>query len=112
MCDSVARPMVRNSTQFNGQYGCGLCLHPVKIIEKRKGVVNIYPLLNDDNAYGEGLRTHNEMIMHALNKQKGIKDRAAICDIPGFNIIDNLPPDSIHCIYLKVCRQFTNLWFD
>ncbi|CAD6235363.1 GSCOCG00012417001-RA-CDS, partial [Cotesia congregata] len=28
VCDSLARPILRCSTQFNGEYGCGLCLHP------------------------------------------------------------------------------------
>ncbi len=28
MCDSVAKPILQNMTQFNGHYGCSLCLHP------------------------------------------------------------------------------------
>lgn len=28
--DTVARPLVRNTTQFNGEYGCDFCLHPGK----------------------------------------------------------------------------------
>lgn len=26
--DSIARPLLRNCSQFNGTYGCGLCYHP------------------------------------------------------------------------------------
>ncbi|KAH0563546.1 hypothetical protein KQX54_001227 [Cotesia glomerata] len=47
ICDSVARPMVKCSTQFNGKYGCGLCLNEGKSIEKRKGHVRIYKIIND-----------------------------------------------------------------
>ena len=30
--DTIARPIVRNSTQFNGEFGCDWCLHPGKNI--------------------------------------------------------------------------------
>ncbi len=29
--DTVARPIIRNTTQFNGKFGCDFCLHPGKI---------------------------------------------------------------------------------
>jgi hypothetical protein len=28
--DTIARSIVRNSTQFNGEFGCACCLHPGK----------------------------------------------------------------------------------
>lgn len=28
VCDAVARPLLQTFKQFNGQYGCGTCLHP------------------------------------------------------------------------------------
>lgn len=28
--DTVARPLMRNTTQFNGEYGCDFCFHPGK----------------------------------------------------------------------------------
>ncbi|KAF3851943.1 hypothetical protein F7725_005298 [Dissostichus mawsoni] len=43
MCDSVARPILQNMTQFNGQYGCSLCLHPGEQVQKGKGTVKAYP---------------------------------------------------------------------
>jgi len=30
--DTVARPLMRNTTQFNGEFGCDFCLHPDKTI--------------------------------------------------------------------------------
>ncbi|XP_059367669.1 uncharacterized protein LOC132106067 [Carassius carassius] len=32
-CDAVARPMLKDSTQFNGKYGCDWCLHPGERVE-------------------------------------------------------------------------------
>lgn len=29
--DTIARPVLRNTTQFNGKFGCDFCLHPGKL---------------------------------------------------------------------------------
>jgi hypothetical protein len=29
--DTIARPLLRNTTQFNGNFGCDFCLHPGRI---------------------------------------------------------------------------------
>lgn len=50
-------------------------------------------------------------MIHAKNFEKGIKGRGTICDVPEFDIINNLHPDSMHNVYLGVCRQLGNLWF-
>lgn len=33
--DSKARPAMLNTTQFNGYFGCGFCLHPGTLVEKQ-----------------------------------------------------------------------------
>ena len=71
--DSVAQPLLRNSHPFNGEYGCGLCLHPGETISQGKGLIRVYPLDSNGEPFGEGLRTHDETIQPARNKQKGIK---------------------------------------
>lgn len=42
--DTVARPKLQNSTQFNGRYGCSLCLHEGKVY----GTQVRYPCKNVD----------------------------------------------------------------
>jgi len=32
--DTVARPIMRCSRQYNGKYGCDFCLHPGKLVQK------------------------------------------------------------------------------
>ncbi|CAG5071643.1 Protein of unknown function, partial [Cotesia congregata] len=54
ICDAVARPLVRCSTQFNGEYGCGLCLHPGERVEKGRGYTRVYPIIQG-NPFGEDL---------------------------------------------------------
>lgn len=43
ICDSVARPILQNMTQFNGHYGCSLCFHPGEQVPKGNGTVRVYP---------------------------------------------------------------------
>ncbi|CAG5071785.1 Protein of unknown function, partial [Cotesia congregata] len=59
VCDSVARPLVQCTTQFNGNYGCGLCLHHGESIEKGRGFARVYPVINGE-FFGEGLRSHEQ----------------------------------------------------
>lgn len=40
-CDSCARPMFRNTTQFNGQYGCDWCLQKGEVIQRGDGFSRI-----------------------------------------------------------------------
>lgn len=40
--DSIARPAIQNQKQFNGNFGCSLCLHPGEISENTKNT-KIYP---------------------------------------------------------------------
>lgn len=43
ICDAVAREMVQNFKQFNGEFGCGLCYHNWEMVQKSK-VSQFYPL--------------------------------------------------------------------
>jgi hypothetical protein len=50
LCDTIGRPKVCNSTQFNGAYGCLHCLHPHKITYKDGKTLWCYnydPLIKD-----------------------------------------------------------------
>lgn len=111
VCDSVARPMVRCSTQFNGQYGCGLCLHPGEQVDKGRGTVRVYPII-DNNPFREGLRNHQDTMIHAKNKTKGMKEIPILREIPLLDVVYQLDADWMHCVLLQVCQQFANLIFD
>lgn len=112
ICDSVAKPTVSNSTQFNGEYGCGLCLHPgIQVIEG-KGTVRVYPIDQLGNPFAEGLRIHSETLIHVSHKEKGMKGRSALCDHPTFDIIDHSVPDWMHSVLLGISKQFAKLWIN
>lgn len=110
--DSIARPTLRNSHQFNGVYGCGLCYHPGFRLPFGRGHVRSY----STKTRSYPLRTHDETMNYARRAEqtgakhvKGIKGRAILSTIPGFNIITQLDPDSFHCI-VNVAKRFSWLW--
>ncbi len=39
--DAIARPLLRNCKQFNGEYGCDWCLYPGDIISKRQRISKV-----------------------------------------------------------------------
>jgi hypothetical protein len=45
--DRVARPIPWNCGQFNGSFGCNICLLEGIIVPKGKGNVRVYPEPND-----------------------------------------------------------------
>lgn len=82
--DSVARPKLQNSTQFNGKFGCSLCLHEGKIIH---GNQQRYPFKksqcrNHDDTRRLMIEAHNTGI--PIN---GIKGLSVFLSIPHFDII-------------------------
>jgi len=113
--DSVARPLMLHSNQFNGEQGCCGCLHPGEQVPKGRGSVRVYPHRE------VSLRTKEETIDYAeqalLRTQKpfhvkGIKGKTILSYIPEFDIIKGLVPEYLHCSILGTARQFAKLWFD
>lgn len=114
VCDTVARPMLQNATQFNGRFGCGYCLHPGQVVEKGRGHVRVYP--QGDVEFE--LRNMAQTISFMKDAEKkseavnGMKGLSILLMIPNFNIIESLIPDYMHCVLLGVVRQFMALWLD
>lgn len=111
--DSIARPPLRNCHQFNGKYGCGLCYHPGFRLPFGRGHVRSYS--TQDRSYP--LRTHEETMEYARQAQRtnkkhvmGVKGHAILSNIPGFDIVTQLDPDSFHCL-VNVAKRFAWLWF-
>ncbi|KAI7801395.1 hypothetical protein IRJ41_011007 [Triplophysa rosa] len=97
ICDSVARPILQNMTQFNGRYGCSLCLHPGEQAEKGHGTVRVCPYKD---------RGLNQKIL------RGVKGTTCLIKIPHFDIISGMPPDHMHNVHLGVVCQMVSMWLD
>ncbi len=113
ICDSVARPMLQNFTQFNGQYGCSICYDMGTVLSDRPGTARIYPYNSRSN-----LQCHSqteEFAMRAQNTgipEKGIKGVSIFSKLPYFDIVQNFPPEYMHSLLLGVVRRTANLWFN
>ncbi|KAM3597487.1 uncharacterized protein V6R79_005250 [Siganus canaliculatus] len=89
--DAVARPLLRNCTQFNGEHGCDWCLHPGTMVGKGRGHMRSYTY--DEN---KQLARSNKMF----------KDDAKRDIVLGF------VPEYLHSVLLGVSKQLMSLWLD
>jgi len=102
--DSIARPLLRNTKQFNGKYGCDFCLH-----------------------YGGGpyiwetpeppLRTETDHFRHAMlatpaQPVMGVKGPSPLMELESFNMITGFVPEYQHSVCLGVTKQIASLWLD
>jgi len=116
ICDAVARAMVQNFKQFNGEFGCGFCYHKGEMVQKGRGFTRVYPV----HIVGCDLRHMAETVQLAElamengndQSQRGVKGPSPLILLPSFDIIKGFIPDYMHCFCLGVVRQFVNLWFD
>jgi len=114
--DSVARPTLLGSHQYNGEYGCTDCYHTGLQIPKGKGTVRVYRHLDgvarrsseETNQFAKAATALKKKPFHVM----GIKGETILSYVPGFDIIDGLIVDYMHACILGTMRQFAKLWFN
>ena len=112
--DAVARPLILNFKQFNGEYGCGFCLHPGVQTRKGKGNSRVYTC-SDEKPSDRNHKTTVEIgeIAERVGKTiLAIKSPSAIVGLPKFDLINGMVPDYMHCVLLGMARQMATLWID
>ncbi|XP_034143075.1 uncharacterized protein LOC117592904 [Esox lucius] len=102
--DSMARPLLRNTKQFNGFYGCDFCYH--------KGGKS-YPYDQPEPP----LRNERDHFRHAMSASVnepvfGVKGPSPLMKLSHFQMINGFIPEYQHNVCLGVTRQLTTLWFD
>ncbi|MGH0116610.1 UNVERIFIED_CONTAM: hypothetical protein FKN15_057450 [Acipenser sinensis] len=114
VCDSVAKPLVQNFKQFNGKYGCSLCLHPGEQVKKGCGTVRVYPHTSEIPEEREHTTTValSEIAVREGTDILGVKGPSPLINMPKFDLIHGMVPDYMHCVLLGVCRQLATLWFE
>lgn len=109
--DSMARPMVQNMMQFNGEYGCSFCLNPGETIAGFRGK-RIYV-----GGIGE-LRTKDQHTIHAIRAceegriVKGVKGVSVVMEIDNFSVVEDMPPDYMHAVLEGTMKSFFTAWFE
>ncbi|XP_055524982.1 uncharacterized protein LOC129718323 isoform X3 [Wyeomyia smithii] len=105
--DSVARCELLCSKQFNGRYGCTMCLHPGELVNNQIRYPYQKAKLRQD--------VDTRKIMFEIQEPKssqilhGIKGLSVLVGVPDFNIIDGLPVDYMHMALLGVTRTIWEL---
>ncbi|KAK0141862.1 hypothetical protein N1851_020460 [Merluccius polli] len=102
--DSVARPLLRNTKQFNGKYGCDFCLHT-------GGGPYVWETPEPP------LRTEMDHFRHAMlatpaNPVMGVKGPSPLMELESFKMITGFIPEYQHSVCLGVTKQITSLWLD
>ncbi|CAM4552754.1 unnamed protein product [Leuciscus chuanchicus] len=102
--DSVARPLLRNTKQFNGKYGCDFCLH-------HGGGPYIWETPEPP------LRTEKDHFRHAMlatpaKPVMGVKGPSPLMELESFHMINGFVPEYQHSVCLGVTKQITSLWLD
>lgn len=110
--DSVARPLLQNIHQYNGEFGCPFCLNKGENVPLGRGFARVYP---GDVGPNRTLAQHEIDCQEAVNTKSvinGVKGPSILMLLPVFNIISSFVPDYMHCVLLGVTKTITNAWFD
>ncbi|KAL7404357.1 hypothetical protein ABVT39_013515 [Epinephelus coioides] len=102
--DLMARPLLRNTKQFKGFYGCDFCYH--------KGGKS-YPYDRPEPP----LRNERDHFSHAMSASVdepvfGVKGPSPLKKLGHFQMINGFIPEYQHNMCLGVTRQLSTLWFD
>lgn len=108
--DLPALATFTNMTQYNGIYGCGLCLNPGERIKSGKGGARVYLPgmfnMRDDKTH----KKHMDMAVLMQDRICGVKGFCSITSLMAFP--SNLTFDTMHCLYEGVCKQLLNFMLD
>ncbi|XP_031695583.1 uncharacterized protein LOC116377955 isoform X1 [Anarrhichthys ocellatus] len=112
--DAVARPLLRNCKQFNGEYGCEWCLHPGMVVKKGSGSMRSYPYDEEK----QKARSNEMFKQNATQAEKsgketnGVKGLSLLPILPLFDIVFGFVPEYLHSVLLGVSKQLMLLWLD
>ena len=104
--DLPAKAVVLNAKQYNGRYGCSVCLHPGESVGRNR----VYKPTKHPE------RTHRSVMVAAQLAEvkgecvRGIKGISPLSTV--LNLVDSIPVDYMHAILEGVTRKLLTCWFD
>ena len=101
--DLPAKASVLNAKQFNGKYGCSVCLHPGELIGRSR-------VYKPDTEYVN--RTHHSVMVAAESAQmrgEAVDGKSPLSDV--LNVVDSIHVDYMHAILEGVTRQLLKYCF-
>lgn len=122
--DAPAKCLLQNFVQYNGFSGCPYCLKKGITVKTKNGYTHACPFDRENPSKGYGTKqTHENTMQHAYEAQKsklegkyapvcGVKGYSWFMFIPGFDIIEGVAVDYMHCVLLGVTKMLMGLWFE
>ena len=110
--DTMARPVMRNTTQFNGAFGCDFCLAEGKRVGKGAGSVRVYPNCDHPSPLRDMVQ-HKRDVVEAETKKfpvNGVQGGTPLLNIPGLDLIKACVPEYMHSGCQGVIKQLIKLW--
>lgn len=113
--DTVARPLVIGTTQFNGLHGCSFCLAEGQHVKKGRGGVRVYPEPPEGSPL-PALRTldqHTTDLAQVLRTKKrinGIVTSSPLSRLTGFDYVRAQVPEYLHSCCEGVFKLLVELW--
>ena len=106
--DLPAKALVLCAKQYNGEFGCSVCLHPGKRLQNN---ARIYL---PDRAYPD--RTHTQVIAAACEAEASNSIIQGIISMSPFastlDLVASIPVDYMHAVLEGVCRWLMKAWFE
>ena len=112
-CDAVAQAAIRNSHQFNGQYGCPKCYHEGSRIEKGDGFTRVYCTQHDEVLL-RNASLHLIDCRTAVEQDRtvhGVKGSPMLMKVPKFDIVKSFVTEYMHCLQ-GIIKAMLSFWFD
>ena len=98
----LLEPCFQDVKQFNGNNGCGFCLHHGELDRKGKGVTRVYPLVSPAPL----LRTKQQILQHATGATDstdfvyGVKGASPLFLLPKYDLAKGFSPEYMHYCFL------------
>lgn len=111
-CDLPAKTDLLEMSGHTAYYGCGFCLLPGITVQGKNRAMPRY-IKGTDNYE---LRSHENMVrIYAQLKNepiKGVKRMSCMVAANGFDLINSVSIDYMHCVLLGIMKKLLNLWLD
>ena len=115
--DAPKRAFLKNTSGHTSYYGCEYCKEKAKLFtskrSNRQDARTVRKIVWPGREAGAP-RTHEEMLMlananGAPSEQFGVKGESVLAQFEEFNLIDDVPVESMHFIALGVIRSLVSL---
>ena len=106
--DLPAKAQFLAMTQYNGRFGCQVCLHEGKTVERTR----VYPFKENLCLRTKDSVIESSILANSINKP--------VCGVKGPTILSKICPkfitstaiDVMHCVFEGVVKKLGDLWFN